>query len=100
MADQRWFDEDEAARYLSLRMSALRRLVKAGRLPSPNVSLGKRMPRWDKEELDRAMTGAAVVVVQKPKTKDPQQVIEDGLQKLLTTGRARSSLRQERRDSR
>jgi excisionase family DNA binding protein len=90
MADQRWLDEEEAARYLSLRMSALRRLVKAGRLPSPNVSLGKRMPRWDKEELDRAMTGAPA---EKPKLQNPQQVVQNAVQKILAQSRPRASIR-------
>lgn len=53
----RWLNAEATARYLSVRVDALPRLVKAGRIPAPSYQLGKRMPRWDRLQLDAAFDG-------------------------------------------
>lgn len=52
MSDARYLDPEATARYISVRVDALARLVKQGRIPRPDYTLGKRCPRWDREALD------------------------------------------------
>jgi hypothetical protein len=51
---------DTAAKYLDIKVDALKRLVKAGKAPKPDYSLGPKSPRYDKLELDK-MFGKAPV---------------------------------------
>ena len=51
----RWLSPKLAADYLDVRVDALPRLVRAGRVPAPDYSLGPRSPRYDREALDKAM---------------------------------------------
>jgi len=79
----RWLDTDATVRYLSLRNGdALRRLVREGRVPKPDRSLGERNPRWDRDALDAIFTGGAV-------RKDTRMVIEDLVRRYQSEGRPR-----------
>jgi excisionase family DNA binding protein len=69
MADRRWMSPEAAADYLDVRVDALRRLVKAGKLPAPDYRLGPRSPRFDREALDKAM-GAGLP------SRDPDRLLE------------------------
>lgn len=44
--ESRWLDAEATARYISVRVDTLPRLVRAGRIPEPNRLLGDRIPRW------------------------------------------------------
>lgn len=46
MPDGRWLDRDALARHISVRVDAIARLQRAGRLPNPSYHLGQRQPRW------------------------------------------------------
>jgi predicted DNA-binding transcriptional regulator AlpA len=63
-----------AAEHLDISVDALRRLVRAGKLPQPDRTLGPRMPRWDREALDKAMGNT-------PSSKDPDSAVEAWLEK-------------------
>lgn len=69
MADA-WMSLPRAAEHLDISVDALRRLVRAGKLPQPDRGLGPRMPRWSREALDKAMrTG-------EPSRNDPDSALE------------------------
>lgn len=53
----KWLSLPHAAEHMDLSVDAFRRMVRLGKLPRPDRSLGVRMPRWDSEALDRAMGG-------------------------------------------
>lgn len=57
MTEARWLDADGVARHLSVKVSAIPRLVRDLRIPKPNYALGPRHPRWDREALDAAFNG-------------------------------------------
>jgi excisionase family DNA binding protein len=59
MTKGRWLSPESAAKYLDVRVDALSRLVRAGRVPAPDYSLGPRSPRYDREALDKAMGAGA-----------------------------------------
>jgi hypothetical protein len=65
----RWLSPSAAADYLDVRVDALPRLVRAGRVPAPDYSLGPRSPRYDRESLDRAMGGSVA-------SRDPDKALE------------------------
>lgn len=77
----RWLTLPHAAEYLDLSVDSLRRLVRAGKLPQPDRSLGVRMPRWDKEALDRAMQPCLPEVTRRRDLRDPDQALEAWLEK-------------------
>jgi hypothetical protein len=56
-AGPRWLDRDALARHISVRVDAIARLQRAGRLPPPSYHLGPRQPRWDREQVDATLTG-------------------------------------------
>ncbi len=56
---ERWLAPAQAAAYINVRPDALPRLVKQGRVPPPSYSLGKRLPRYDREALDALFQGGA-----------------------------------------
>jgi hypothetical protein len=58
----RWLSPESAAEYLDVRVDALPRLFRSGRVPAPDYRLGPRSPRYDREALDKAM-GAGVVLI-------------------------------------
>lgn len=74
----RWLTLPHAAEYLDLSVDSLRRLVRAGKLPPPDRSLGQRMPRWDKEALDKAMQGTPTCL---PSVSDTDRAVEVWLEK-------------------
>lgn len=51
----RWLDRDAVAAYLRLRVEAVDRMARDGRLPQPSYTLGPRNPRWDRDTLDERM---------------------------------------------
>lgn len=69
MGEKRWLSPHAAADYLDVRVDALPRLVRAGRVPAPDYSLGVRSPRYDRLALDRAMGGGAA-------SRDPDMMLE------------------------
>jgi predicted DNA-binding transcriptional regulator AlpA len=74
MTDARWLSLPRAAEHLDISVDALRRLVRAGKLPEPDRTLGQRMPRWDREALDKAMSGAS-------SSRDPDVAVEAWVEK-------------------
>lgn len=65
----RWMSPEATADYLDVRVDALPRLVRAGRVPAPDYRLGPRSPRYDREALDKAM-GAGLA------SRDPDHMLE------------------------
>lgn len=57
MPDIRWLSAAATADYVSVREVELRRLTKAGVLPTPSRQLGPKQPRWDRLEVDARMIG-------------------------------------------
>jgi hypothetical protein len=57
MADTRWLDRHALAQHISVRVDAIARLQRAGRLPAPSYHLGVRQPRWDRSKVDAALSG-------------------------------------------
>jgi hypothetical protein len=55
----RWLSPAMAASYLSVRPDALPRLVRQGKLPRPDYTLGPRSPRYDRDAIDKLMAGAS-----------------------------------------
>jgi hypothetical protein len=53
----RWLSPSAAAAYIDVRVDALPRLVRAGRIPPPTYTLGQRSPRYDRLTLDKALSG-------------------------------------------
>lgn len=81
-AEPRWLDAEATAAYISVRVDALSRLVRQGRIPRPDYRLGERSPRWDRLALDAAFNGGAA-------STDPRTASRAGVQKILAQGRAR-----------
>jgi predicted DNA-binding transcriptional regulator AlpA len=78
----RWLSLPHAAEHLDLSVDSLRRLVRQGKLPPPDRSLGVRLPRWDKEALDNAMQD-------RPRSlSNPQHALEIWLEKQKRARRA------------
>lgn len=57
MPEPRWLDRDALARHICVRVDAIARLQRAGRLPEPSYHLGQRQPRWDRDKVDAALAG-------------------------------------------
>jgi hypothetical protein len=57
MADSRWLDRAALAAHICVRVDAVARLQRAGRLPAPSYHLGPRQPRWDRDKVDAALSG-------------------------------------------
>jgi hypothetical protein len=53
----RWLDRDALASHICVRVDAISRLQRAGRLPEPSYHLGPRQPRWDRAKVDTALSG-------------------------------------------
>ncbi len=64
MADPRWLDAEAAADYISVRVDALPRLVKQGRIPPP-VKRGKKMV-WDANAIDSVFGPAPTLILTPP----------------------------------
>lgn len=76
MNEKRWLSPAAAAAYLDVRVDALPRLVKSGRIPAPYYQLGPRSPRYDRLKLDEVMDGPAM-----EGTCDPDKAFEIWLAK-------------------
>lgn len=66
MTEPRWLDREAVARYISVRVDEIPRLLKTGRLPKPSYHLGPRSPRWDRGAVDQAFAGQPVAAVASP----------------------------------
>lgn len=55
----RWADRDTLARYISVRVDRLPKMVRDGLLPAPSLHLGPRSPRWDLRQVDAAFAPQA-----------------------------------------
>lgn len=80
MGDARWLNAESTAAYISVRVDALPRLVKQGRIPAPDHTLGVRSPRWDRLALDAAFSGGT-------SSTDPRAASAAVVQKILAQGR-------------
>jgi hypothetical protein len=83
----RWMDPEATAKYICVRVDALNRLVKQGRIPRPNYDLGPRSPRWDRQALDAAFEGGS-------DSTNIDEAVRASVQKILQTGRARRPIHQ------
>jgi predicted DNA-binding transcriptional regulator AlpA len=72
----RWLSAPHAAEYLDISIDQLRRFVREGKLPKPDRSLGVRMPRWDREALDNAMSPCLPTVTRGRDLRDPERLME------------------------
>lgn len=52
----RYLTAQDVCAYIRCSRTQLDRMVADGRLPDPSRHLGDRMPRWDREAIDAAMT--------------------------------------------
>jgi hypothetical protein len=82
----RWLAPAQAAAYINVRPDALPRLVKQGRVPPPSYSLGKRLPRYDREALDALFAGGAA-------SNDIDQGVEALLQSMDAEARRKKAAR-------
>jgi hypothetical protein len=82
VSDSRWLNPEAAARYISVRVDALARLVRQGRIPKPDYSLGPRSPRWSRDALDAVFDGGTA-------STDPRIASQASVQKILAQGRTR-----------
>lgn len=73
------------AAYLSVRVDALPRLARQGKLPAPSYHLGARSPRWDRHALDSALAGTPSSAA-----TDPDAVGAAAVQAILQAGRRRA----------
>jgi hypothetical protein len=78
----RWLNPEAAAAYISVRVDALPRLVRQGRIPAPDRSLGEKSPRWDRLALDAAFNGGTA-------STDPRIAVQALVEKMAQEGRAR-----------
>src|SRR5258708_1483879 len=88
--EPRWLNAEATAHYISVRIDALPRLVKQGRIPAPDHRLGVRSPRWDRLALDAAFDGGT-------SSTDPRVASAAVVQKIHEEGRARRAARDARR---
>ena len=89
--EPRWLDAAATASYISVRLDALPRLVKQGRIPAPDHSLGVRSPRWDRLTLDATFDGGT-------SSTDPRLASAAVVQKIHEDGRARRAARDASRE--
>ena len=91
-AEPRWLDRTGVAAYLCVRVDALPRLQRRGKLPAPSYHLGARSPRWDRHALDSLLAGAASSVASDPATLGAS-VVQDILSAGGRKARARPQAR-------
>ena len=78
----RWLSPLAVATYLSVRPDALPRLVRQGRLPKPDYSLGPRSPRYDREAIDKMMAGNTA-------KRTEMEAVQDAIAKITSRSRRR-----------
>jgi hypothetical protein len=89
----RWLDADDASDYLSLRIDAFSRLIRAGRIPAPSHHLGERTARWDREKLDLAMVGETASSADTTGTTNPtdtRKAVDALVEKIKSRARSRT----------
>jgi hypothetical protein len=82
MTDARWMDAEATAKYISVRIDALPRLVRQGRIPRPTYDIGPRSPRWDRLALDATFEGGST-------STNIDQMVRAGVKEILETSRPR-----------
>ena len=55
----RWLDRKALAIHISVRVDEVRKLLRAGKLPTPSYHLGPKSPRWDRAPVDALFEGKA-----------------------------------------
>jgi hypothetical protein len=78
----RWLDRDALAVHISVRVDEVRKLLRAGKLPTPSYHLGPRSPRWDRLAVDACFAGEAA-------SADPEVAVQGVVQKILEGGYVR-----------
>lgn len=78
MSDARYLDARGVAEYLSISRAMVDVLVRRGKLPRP-IFLTPRLPRWDREAIDRALAGQPASLHAGKSTSDIVRGIADGL---------------------
>lgn len=68
MTEARWLDRAALATYICVDKTAIPRLVRTGRLPPPDMTLGPRQPRWDRQKVDAKFNGGVT-------SADPRQAV-------------------------
>ena len=76
--ERRWLDAEATARYICVRVDALPRLVRLGRIPKPDYSMGPRSPRWDRLAIDAQFLGTAA-------PSGHEELVRAGVQKILAS---------------
>ena len=79
----RWLDRDALAARICVRVDAIARLQKAGRLPAPSYHLGPRQPRWDRDAVDAAFAGGVA-------STDPTMAVQSLVNDILSQGRSQA----------
>jgi hypothetical protein len=82
-----WLDLDGAARFLSVKPDAMRRLVRLGRIPEPNYELGPHSPRWSRDLLDKKMRGTVNGAVGGTSSTNATEASQAGVNKILEAAR-------------
>ena len=88
MAEPRWLDRAGVAAYLCVRVDALPRLARQGKLPAPSYHLGARSPRWDRHALDSALSGTPSSAA-----SDPDAVGAAAVQAIADAARRRAGVK-------
>jgi hypothetical protein len=82
VTESRWLNAEATAKYISVRVDALSRLVRQGRIPEPNRSLGVRSPRWDRLALDATFEGGS-------DSTNIDELVRAGVEQILREGGTR-----------
>lgn len=82
MPDPHWLDVEAASAYLSLRVDAFSRKVRAGVIPEPSYSLGERTPRWWSPDLDAVMRADTA-------STDPRTAVQALVEKIQAKAQSR-----------
>ncbi len=90
----RWLDREALAAYISVRVDEVRKLLRAGRLPTPSHHLGPKSPRWDRAAVDACFEGRAT-----PPTESAEEAVQVLVEKLRRgdTLKGETGLRRHRR---
>jgi hypothetical protein len=80
MTDARWLDSEATAKYISVRVAALPRLVRQRRIPKPTHDLGPKSPRWDRLPLDATFEGGS-------DSTNIEQLVRAGVEDILRGGK-------------
>lgn len=85
----RWLDADAAATYVCMERKKFMRAAREGRFPKPSYAISKRMPRWDREELDNHLG-----------TNKKQTEMRDAVDAVVAQIKAKGAARREAQEKR